>query len=146
MKDIDTAALEMATEGQLDNMYKALPPKLAYRFRKWMKMMGKHPTIKSEDLVRVLTQKVEEATALQNLSKNEVMASVYDNGIVKMDFGSSVPENVRKAAMSWAKRKGLKPVEASLNKSANSPQSVLLCAGELESIDGNCVKRLKWTV
>lgn len=144
--DINTAAIEMATEQNLEGIYKTLPPKLAYRFRKWMKGHPQRPALKSEEIVALLVRQVEEVEALQNLSKNEVMTSVYDNGIVKMDFGSDVPESVRKAAMSWAKRKGLKPVEASLNKSRNSPESVLLCVGDLESTDGQCVKRLKWAV
>jgi hypothetical protein len=147
MKDIDTAALELATEGQLDNLYKALPPKIAYRFRKWMKSHGaSHPAIKNEEMARLLVQKIEEAAAVQDLAKNEIMTSIYDNGVVKMDFGSNVPEPVRKAAMGWAKRKGLKPIEASLNKSSNSPSSVILSAGSLDQIEGSCVQRRKWSV
>lgn len=142
--DIDQAALELATSDNLDNMFKALPPKLAYRFRRWAQQHQRHPKVAPKRIAQVLAQKIEEAQALQSLAKNEVMTSVYDNGLVKLDFGAAVPEAIKKAAMAWAKRKGLKPIEASLNKSQNSPESLVLSTGDVDSLECQCVKRSRW--
>lgn len=53
------------------------------------------------------------------------MARVHSDGIVKLDFGAEVPQSIKKAAIDWAKRKGLKPIEANLSKSNSSISSVV---------------------
>lgn len=50
-------------------------------------------------------------------------AEFHENGMIKMEFDRNTPEHIRKAALKWAKKRGLKPVEAGLNKSANSIES-----------------------
>lgn len=49
----------------------------------------------------------------------------HENGMIKMEFDRNTPEHIKKAALKWAKKRGLKPVEASLNKSANSSESYI---------------------
>jgi hypothetical protein len=145
--DIDSLSLEMAEsmiEGE--GLSKAIPPKLYYRLRAWLRHM--HPTnMPREELKQKVTaaiaEKMEELTALNQLKKNEFMASLYDSGTVKLDFGSDVPEEVKKAAMGWAKRKGLRPIEASLNKSAGTVNTMVYSSSE-NTLSGRCVKRLKW--
>lgn len=50
-------------------------------------------------------------------------AEFHENGMIKMEFDRSTPEHIKKAALKWAKKRGLKATEASLNKSSNYPES-----------------------
>lgn len=50
-------------------------------------------------------------------------AEFHENGMIKMEFDRSTPDHIKKAALKWAKKRGLKATEASLNKSANHPES-----------------------
>ena len=54
------------------------------------------------------------------LAKNEYEVTEFANNEIKMEFGPEVPEQFRKRAMDWAKRKGLKTKETSLGKSDQS--------------------------
>lgn len=147
--DLESLTEELA---QAD-LSKGMPPKLRYKFMKWLRSMNPAETGVSQMDRRKMTtvvkeeisKAVKEAVLRQNLKKNEVMSSVYDTGDIKFDFGSEVPESVKKAAMNWAKKRGLKPVEASLQKSANSTQTVLFSNGSVHDV-GNCVKRVKWVL
>ena len=133
MKDIDSLSLELTEE----MLQKALPPKILYRYRRWMRKM------RPQSLQEVLALS-EKPQTISTLSKNETMASFFDSGHIKMDFGSGVPEKTKKSALEWARRKGLKAVEASLAKTINSPSSVTFSAFENENI-GECVKQIKWS-
>ena len=75
-----------------------------------------------------------------SLQKNELMATVFDSGAIKFDFGPDVPEEVKEAAMMWAKRRGLEATEASLNKSANSFNYVVFGAVSEASLPISCYK------
>jgi len=54
------------------------------------------------------------------LAKNEYQITEFANEELKMEFGPEVPEQFRKRALDWAKRKGLRAKEASLGKSDQS--------------------------
>jgi hypothetical protein len=116
MKDIDQVSAELTEE----LLAKALPPKLLYRYRSWMRRMRPRTT---QDVLSLT-----EIQPIENLKKNEAQATFFDSGHIKIDFGPNVPEKVKKAALEWAKRKGLKAVESSLTKSATASQSVLYSA------------------
>lgn len=124
-KNIDDLALSIMREAAGQDLSKALPPRIAYRLRHWFQRQGRRVKMGDAKAVAAqVAQKMEAAMVLKELKKNQFMARVHDDGIVKMDFGADVPEQVRKAAMSWAKRRGLKPVEASLVKKENGPYSI----------------------
>lgn len=130
-----------------------LPPILAYKLRQWMRRKYKHgrlygnrSTPISNRLSQTVAQKIEEFLALRDLKKNEFIASEYDNGEMKFDFGSAVPEKVKKMALAWAKKKGLKPTEVSLNKSKNTTSSVLCSKVEKSSDLSLCLKRVKFQI
>ena len=114
----------------------AVPPMLARKMRYWLdrikssRIVHQSPTQKSEDL---------------QLAKNEACASVYDSGLLKLDFGADVPEPVRKAAMSWAKRRGLKVLESPLTKSADKSQTYIFGVTEDARAEGAIVKRQRWS-
>jgi len=50
-------------------------------------------------------------------------AEFHENGMIKMEFDRTTPDHIKKAAFKWAKKRGLKATEASLNKSANHTES-----------------------
>ena len=62
------------------------------------------------------------------LQKNEVAAYEYDNGLIHLDFGEEVPEDVKQAAIRWAKKRKLNIVEASLRKSISSRSSIVFAS------------------
>jgi len=146
MKDIDELSLEL-TEELLEKTYGydvrihakpvgQLPSKVLYRYRKWMRSHRPRSVQEALSLSEIQTP--------DTLAKNEVMASTFDSGHIKLDFGSEVPEKVKKAALEWAKRKGLKVSEASLAKSAMSPSFVVYAiSGEAEM--GQITKQIKWS-
>jgi hypothetical protein len=119
-----------------------LPPKLRYRIRAWIKKMrgtGAQPIHVEQNL----TRKFEEALALKSLKKNEVMASFYKNGALKLDFGGGVSEKAKQAAFEWAKKKGLKIAESSLAKSQGANSSVIFNTSNGSS---ECIGRAKWAI
>ena len=143
--NIDDLSVELSQEIALENLEKKLPPKLMYRYRRWMRRM--HPQTGPYHfgvVNQAMTQKMEDIEAGSDLAKNEAMASFYDNGIVKMDFGPDVDPKVKEAALKWAKRRGLNPVEASLNKGADSFQSAVFSVDAEPAEVGTCTKRLRW--
>lgn len=61
----------------------------------------------------------------QPLAKNEYEAVSFEDGNVKMQFGSEIPELVKKRAMDWAKKRGFKIKEMSLDKNSESGSWVI---------------------
>lgn len=118
MKDIDKLTQKIF-EDQLEvaNLAKAMPPKLRYALRRWVEKYSTKSPQTVPKMKEMLTAKFEEKRDLETLAKSSVMVSTFDNGGIRMDFGSNVPEKTRKAAMEWAKKRGLKAVEESMAKS-----------------------------
>lgn len=102
-------------------------------------------SVSKSEVVAAVKAEVISQMANTALAKNEVMASAFDNGSIKMDFGAEVPESVKKAALKWAKNRGLSPLEASLKKNVNSSTSVLF-GTQNPAKAKTCIKRLKWSV
>ena len=133
MNELDQLAIEL-TKG-----FKtvSLPPKLRYKVSKWLKSVSGQTPDKQADRRRLMeTAKSELVSGLlahlggKPLCKNEVMASQYDNGSIRFDFGSDVPSNVKKAAMQWAKKRGLSPTEASMKKNAKDHSDYVICGSQ----------------
>ena len=61
----------------------------------------------------------------QPLAKNEYETSINGDGEMRMEFGPEVPDLVKKRAMDWAKKRGLRAKEASLNKSDGANEWVV---------------------
>lgn len=142
-KDIDTMSAELSQEMALESLEKRMPPKLAYRWRRWIQKMKGTPAA-SPQLGNLIRSAIEEVEASKELKKNEAQASFYDNGIVKMDFGPEINPKVKEAALKWAKSKGLKAIEASLQKSSSEFSYTVFSANSV-SAPGQCVKRIKWS-
>lgn len=143
IQDLDQIAAELTQELGTETLSKSLPPKIAYRFRAWMRKMHPKSTVEVKKMEQLLQSKLDEFYAMKTLAKNETMASVYDNGVVKLDFGAEVPEKIKKAAMAWARRRGLTATEATLAKSMGAPTSVTYAMGNPTGFSV-CVKRIKW--
>lgn len=129
--DIDSLSVELTKELALPPLEKALPPKLRYRFYKWLKdFRGKQPRTPKPAMVQQAVQKaVEHMAGIKELKKNEIMASFYDNGHLRMDFGGEVDKKVKDAALRWAKRRGLRASEASLDKSDGANSYIVFSNG-----------------
>lgn len=136
--DLDQVALGLAQDLEKT----AIPPKVYNKLRLWLRKLRSTRT----GVKDVVAQKAEDLAAFNSLAKNEVMASFYSSGIMKMDFGSEVSDSAKKAALRWAKRRGLKVVEASLAKSAGAPSTYVLGLTEDIVPYGPCLKRTKWSV
>jgi hypothetical protein len=123
MIDVDSFSAEITQELAFSPLEKMLPPRLRYRYHKWLK---EHRNIKTpgridmKQVMKSVDKAFEHTSALKELKKNEVMTSFYENGAIRMDFGADVDPKVKDAAMRWAKKKGLKASEASLDKSADA--------------------------
>ena len=149
-KDINQLSIEIAKATTLEELTKAMPPRLAARFRAWMRSL--HPGTRANPSMmnrvrRMMTQKMEELIRSKTLQKNEAMVSAYNNGMVRMDFGSDVSEDVKKAAMAWAKKRGLKAIEASLQKSETSSGYAIFAPNKEITVDEvKCLETKKWTV
>jgi hypothetical protein len=144
--DIDSVSAELTQELAFSPLEKMLPPKLRYRYYKWLKQFrGSSPSKSSPDQVQKTIEKAyEHIEAVKTLKKNEVMASFYESGAIRMDFGSDVDPKVKEAAMKWAKRRGLRASEASLDKSADAPSYVVYSAPFSEA-KGLPAKYLKYS-
>ena len=146
--DIDSLSVEISKSLSSEVITKSLSPKMAYKFRKWAQKsapkFAENPQLISH-AQQLIKRKVEELAVQKSLKKNEAVASFYDNGVVRMDFGSEIPEKIKKAAMNWAKKKGLKAVEASVAKSVSNP-SYIIFSGTQQSNTGECLQRYKWEV
>jgi len=148
MTDIDKMAVDLAKQ----ELSKAMPPKLRYRLKRWlMSLSGKgnvsqmnrthiRDTVKNE-----ITSAVLKSMGVESLGKNEVMASTYSDGAIKFDFGSEVPEKVKAAAMLWAKKRGLNPIESSLAKSVATASSVLFAPATRDA-NPVCVDQNRWSI
>jgi len=151
--DLNELALEISKslfDGKHEEIEKALPPRIAYRLKRWFQQMS--PKLKAlsprkkQLMQRGIAQKMEEYLAVKDLKKNEMMTSVYKNKDVKMFFGSEIPENIKKMAIDWAKKRGLKPIEVSLNKSQNkdAPEQMLFSSinDTFDETVNPCIKRV----
>lgn len=98
-----------------------------------------------QQIAQQFVDKAEEVLAHKTLAKNEAMVSMYESGAVRLDFGAEVPEKIKKAALLWAERRGLKPVEASMSKSANGSPTYCVFNQEYDLAD-DCLKRFKWAI
>lgn len=124
--DIDALSAELSHDLAFSKLEKALPPKLRYRFLKWLKVHGGQHSKAAPEQVKAVVQKAyNHIKDIRDLKKNEVMTSVYGNGMVRMDFGGEVDKEIKDAAMNWAKRRGLKAMEASVSKSAGANSHVI---------------------
>ena len=129
-RDIDTVSADLTQELTFASLEKTLPPKLLYRFRAWMKKFRPSP-----DEVKEVQKAMNFIESVKSLKKNESLASFYDDGHIRLDFGSDVSPKVKEAAMKWAKKRGLKASEASLDKSASAPSYVIMSTGQPISIN-----------
>jgi hypothetical protein len=122
-KTIDDLALQIMGEKVAEDLRKALPPKVAYRLRHWFEYVGPRVRIGGR---KKLKQRANQTTKSEApLRKNQIMAQIGADETIRMDFGADIPESIKKAAMTWAKRRGLKAVEASLQKSADSSSYII---------------------
>jgi hypothetical protein len=64
-------------------------------------------------------------TEAKALSKSAYGVNLMDSGEMKMEFGPEVPELVKKRAMEWAKKRGLRVKESSLGKSESGFEWVI---------------------
>lgn len=146
-KNIDDLTVEIMNQQVADDLRKALPPRLAYRLRHWFQQQGRRVRLSgTRKVAQQVAQKIEQAMALKELKKNQFMARVHDDGVVRLDFGAAVPEPVRKAAMDWAKRKGLKPVESSLAKNIDSVFSITYATGRSPDPASQIVSQHVWEI
>ncbi len=126
--DIDTASMELAKS------FGGLPPKLRYRFRRFIQKLVSNPhQAPGEERVQKMADEMVKMIQEEYgtpLAKNEARFSAYENGSVRLDFGEDVPENVKKAAISWAKNRGLSAVEASMMKSIKSSEYVIMAKNQ----------------
>jgi hypothetical protein len=144
--DVDTLSTEITQELAISPLEKALPPKLRYRFYKWLRQYGgPRPIVKPARVQKAIESAFAQIEAIKELKKHEVMTSFYDSGHIRMDFGGDVSEKVKEAAIKWAKKRGLKTSEASVNKSAHA-QSYIIFAQPSAQPKGVCSKFVKYTV
>lgn len=153
-KSFDTISLNIMSDQLAADLHKALPPRIEAKLRSWFRRQGarlrfkgvKDKTDWADQVASAITQKMEEALSVQSLQKNQMMARVHDNGVVKLDFGADVPDSIKKAAIGWAKRKGLKPIEASLAKSKNSTYSVTYHPQVPSQARGDLLAQYVWEI
>jgi len=146
--DADTLSAELTRELAFSPLEKALPPKLRYRFYKWLKQYsGRGPKVLPAKQVKETVEKAyTHMSAIKELKKNEVLTSIYDNGHIRMDFGGNVDQKVKDAAMKWAKRRGLRATEASIEKSAAGSPTYVVFGNESAQPKGVCTKFVKHSV
>ena len=116
-------AQEMAQK-LYEDLAKAQSPIVARARRKILKEAGL-PAGERLKLKRLKIQKSELFAGDSNnfhepLAKNEYQITAYDSGDIMMEFGPDVPEDFKRRAMEWAKRKGLKAKAHSMNKSSDA--------------------------
>lgn len=117
-----------------------MPPKLRYRIRRWLQQMRHTPNVSHAQVKQIITQKFEEALALKTLKKNQIMASMYKNGAVRLDFGSNVSDKAKHAALEWAKKKGLKIETTALAKSLSKSNKIVFGDDSF----AECTNRIIW--
>jgi hypothetical protein len=147
-KNMDELSVELTEKMIFESFEKSLPPKLYYRWRKWMKQVGSmlpqmaHQKELTQKFEKIIQNKIIESLTIKELKKNEALASFYDNGIVKMDFGPEVDPKIRDAAIKWAKKRGLNAIEASLKKSKNEFETIIFSRSK-DKKPGDCIKQFK---
>jgi hypothetical protein len=120
-KDIDSLSADLTQEMQMSSLEKALPPKLRYRYYRWIKKLRQQtPKVTDQQLLSTVEKAVKDIETIKSLKKHQIAASFFDDGTIKMDFGAKVNEKVKKAALDWARKRGLKTLEESVNKSTDS--------------------------
>lgn len=120
MKEIDKLTLDLVQDQiEVAELAKAIPPKLRYALRRWVEKYSATKPKAMPKVKEMLTAKFEEKRDLETLAKSDVMVSTFDNGGIRMDFGSAVPEKIKKAALEWAKKRGLRAIEESMAKSSD---------------------------
>jgi hypothetical protein len=119
--NIDEMSTELTQEMQMSALEKALPPKLRYRYYKWIKSLkNRVPQLSQQQINTVVQKAIEDMKNFKELKKHQASASFFDDGTVRLDFGPQVAEKVKKAALDWARRRGLKILEESVNKSKDA--------------------------
>jgi hypothetical protein len=93
---------------------KALPPKLAYRLRSWLRRY--HQPVRPQ-LAQLVSDRAQQDSWARGLHKSQVGVTLHDNGSFRFDFPKDLPQGIRDLALRWAKKRGLNPIEASLAKS-----------------------------
>lgn len=142
--NLDEASLKITEELAQTSatLEKALPPKLAYRFRRWMQKFRYNKTPQELAVVKTSLEKAMEKFS-PTLKKNEARASFFDSGAIKMEFGTEVNKKVKDAALAWAKKNNLKVLESSLAKNNNGKTSIVLGKTAAPTLDF-CVKTITW--
>jgi len=147
MIDIEDMTLELSKKFIKKN--EKVTTSVNTQIEKWMETNKKrfkdNPEI-FKKAQKEIYKAIEELIISKTLKKNEAVASVYDNGVIRMDFGSDVPEKVKKAATEWLKKRGLDPVEASLNKGPSSSSYTVFSKGKKISTTTRCIERQKWEI
>jgi hypothetical protein len=142
--DLDKLTIDLTESLAYSELSKAaIPPRLYYRLRAFLNRT-RSKQLPIAQAAQAMARKYEQEVTAKNLSKNECMASFFDSGELRFDFGAEVPEKVKKAAMLWAKKRGLKAVEASLTKSDGSNSYVRFSLTDDMSADSKCLKRMRW--
>lgn len=119
--DIDEMSAELTKEMQMPSLEKAMPPKLRYRYYKWLNRLKQaNPKLSDASVSAAVSKAIKDLETIKSLKKHQAAASFFDDGTVRLDFGSKVNEKVKKAALDWARRRGLKTLEESVNKSDES--------------------------
>lgn len=76
----------------------------------------------------MVVDRSEQDSWVGSLRKSQVGVTVHDNGSLRLDFPGDLPENVKDMAMRWAKKRGLKPIEASLAKNVGGRSHAVFVA------------------
>ena len=140
--DINQMSMELSKSLGMESLEKALPPKLRYRFYKWLKGAASRG-VNQQTLQGAVQKAVQDVLGAKQLAKNETMASFFDSGAIRFDFGSEVSDKTKKAALDWAKKRGLKTVEASLDKSADANSYVVYGQKNIPD-EAVCLKQVKF--
>lgn len=119
MPDKKEKELNLGTE-----LEKALPPKVRYRFYAWLnRFKAKKPKTPDTEIKKAIDEIYGEY--MEKGLKKHGSISRFDDGSIRMDFKGGVDDKVKKAALEWAKKRGLKVIEESISKSANSDYYVV---------------------
>jgi hypothetical protein len=132
-KSADEITQDIIDDIKFQDLTKGMPPKLKYRLTAWLKRFSSK--LQNPTEVKKFEQTVKkEIESMHKLEKHEARVDMYRSGAIKMEFGADVPEDVKKAALKWAERKGLKQVEVSLAKSKNATSHVIFAESKNYSL------------
>lgn len=127
-----------------------LPPKLKSKFQNWIKRALTSsastltPAKKNELYQTFKNNLIDKFNDYSPLNKNEMGLTTHKNGVVKMEFGVEVPEEVKKAAISWAKKRGMVAVDMKLSKNCDMSSSHVFTPGLSTSPDEE-IEHYRWT-